>query len=382
MEDIISRDVQNIEISGIRKFYNAVQDYPEAISFIFGEPDFEVPQKIRQSIKNALDSCKTGYTSNLGIIELRKEISSYLAEKEIKYSSDDICLTVGCAEGLLCAFKAVVNAGDTVLIPNPGFPSYKSIVSLCSASSVYYEFNEDFSINIKDLESKIKKYKPKVLVLSFPSNPTGAILNREDMESIYNIIKNNDIIAISDEIYCELCFDKYYTPIQHSDIKDKFILVSGFSKMFSMTGLRIGYACANQEILKAMIKVHSYNVSCAPSICQWGALTGLKECRQDICNMRDEFIRRRDYIYQRLINMGLDVVMPKGAFYIFPSIKKFGLKSNEFCLRLLKEAGVAVVPGDAFGEKGEGYMRLSYSDKIKNLEEGLNRIENWIKTNF
>ncbi|MBV4424945.1 pyridoxal phosphate-dependent aminotransferase [Clostridium tyrobutyricum] len=382
MENIIARDVENIEISGIRKFYNAVQKYPETVSFIFGEPDFEVPEKIKQSIKNALDSGKTGYTSNLGISQLREEISLYLAEKKIKYSPDDIYLTVGCAEGLLCAFKAIVNVGDTVLMPNPGFPSYKSIVNLCGANPIYYEFNEDFSINIEDLENKVNTYKPKVLVLSFPSNPTGAILNKQNMESIYKIIKENDIIAISDEIYCELCFDKYYTPIQHEDIKDKFILVSGFSKMFSMTGLRIGYACASQEILKAMLKVHSYNVSCAPSICQWGALTGLRECRQDVYNMRDEFIKRRDYVYKRLINMGLDVVMPKGAFYIFPSIEKFGLKSNEFCLRLLKEAGAAVVPGDAFGDKGEGYMRLSYSDKINNLKEGLDRIENWIKTNF
>lgn len=382
MENIIARDVESIEISGIRKFYNAVQNYPEAVSFVFGEPDFEVPEKIRKAITNALDSGKTGYTSNAGIIELREEICGYLAEKNIHYLPEDICVTAGCAEGLLCAFKAIINAGDRVLIPNPGFPSYKSILNLCNATPIYYEFNEDFSINIEDLENKIKKYNPKVLVLSFPSNPIGAILNKSDMESIYNIIKNNDIIAISDEIYCELCFDKYYTPIQHDDIKDKFVLVSGFSKMFSMTGLRIGYVCASEKIIKGVLKVHSYNVSCAPSICQWGALTGLKECRQDVDNMKNEFIKRRDYVYDRLIKMGLDVIMPQGAFYIFPSIKKFGLKSNEFCLRLLKEAGAAVVPGDAFGDKGEGYMRISYSDNLDNLKKGLDRIENWIKLNF
>lgn len=382
MKNIIAKDVNSIEISGIRKFYNAVQNYPEAISFIFGEPDFEVPKKIREAIKKALDLGKTKYTSNYGIIQLREETSKYLAEKNINYVPDEIFLTAGCAEGLLCAFKAVVNSGDSVLMPNPGFPSYKSIVSLCDANPIYYEFNTDFSINIEDLEYKVRKYKPKVLVLSFPSNPTGAILSRDDMESIYNIIKSNNIIVISDEIYCELCFDEYYTPIQHSDIKDKFILVSGFSKMFSMTGLRLGYACASKEIINAMLKIHSYNVSCAPSICQWGAVTGLRECRQDIKNMRDEFIKRRDYVYKRLVDIGLDVPMPKGAFYIFPSISKFGLKSNDFCLRLLKEAGVAVVPGDAFGNKGEGYMRLSYSTNMENLKNGIDRIENWIKYNF
>ncbi|AJA49220.1 putative N-acetyl-LL-diaminopimelate aminotransferase [Clostridium pasteurianum DSM 525 = ATCC 6013] len=382
MENIIARDIESIEISGIRKFFNALQNYPDALSFVFGEPDFPVPEKIKTAVSEALDLGKTGYTSNAGIPELREEICKYLLEKNIKYSPDETALTVGCAEGLLCAFKAVINSGDKVLIPNPGFPSYKSLLKLCGADPIYYEFNDDFSINIEDLEYKLKIHKPKAIVLCFPSNPTGAILSKNDRESLYEIIKNNNIIAISDEIYCELCFDEYYTPIQHEDIKDKFILVSGFSKMFSMTGLRVGYVCASEQIIKAVLKVHSYNCSCAPSICQWGALTGMKECRQDAIDMKNEFIRRRNYVYDRLVKMGLDVEMPKGAFYIFPSIKKFGIKSNEFCLRLLDEAGVAVVPGDAFGDKGEGYMRISYSDNLDNLKKGLDRIEKFIKINF
>lgn len=382
MKNIISDNVKNIEISGIRQYHEEVQKYPTAVSFIFGEPDFEVPRKITKAVADALISGKTTYTSNIGIKELRQEISRYLSLKNIEYSSEEICLTAGCTEGLICTFKAVINKGDKVLIPNPGFPSYLPMLNLCDASPIYYDLNDDFSINIEDLKSKISQFKPKALVLSFPLNPTGAILSKKDTENLYEVIKENNIIAISDEIYSEICFDEFHTPIQHNDIKDKFILVSGFSKMFSMTGLRVGYVCANKNIIQSVLKVHSYNVSCAPSISQWGALTGLRECMEDLENMKKEYLRRRNYVYKRLTDMGLEVTMPKGTFFIFPSIKKFGLTSEEFCNRLLREAEVAVIPGSAFGSRGEGHIRISYSTHMYNLEKGLNRLESWIKNNF
>jgi aminotransferase len=221
------------------------------------------------------------------------------------------------------------------------------------------------------------------MVISYPSNPTGATLSKEDRENLYNIIRENKIIVITDEIYSALCFEEeYYSVAQYEEIKDRVILVSGFSKMFSMTGLRIGYVCAEKLFMEQIMKVHQYNVSCAPSIVQWGAYEGLLNCLNDVENMKIEFGNRRDYVYERLLAMGMDVIKPMGAFYIFPSIKRYDISSEVFCERLLKEGKVAVVPGSAFGTGGEGYFRISYSYNMKTLEEGLNRIEKWIKGAF
>lgn len=380
MENIISRNVQSIELSGIRKFFNKVSKVPEAISLTLGQPDFKVPEGIKSAMIKAIEEDKTTYTSNEGIIELRKEISNYLNNNGISYGSDEICLTIGGSEGLLATFTTLINAGDKVLIATPAYPAYESCVKLLGGKVINYDLKDDFSIDCDKLEKHIQLEKPKVLVLSYPSNPTGALLSKEDRDKLHGIISANDIIVITDEMYSALCFDdKYYSVAQFGDIKEKVILVSGFSKMFSMTGLRLGYVCADRKYIQSIVKVHQYNVSCAPSIVQWGALEGLKSCLEDVEEMRREFIKRRDYVYKRLKDMGLDVKMPKGAFYIFPSIKKFGIKSEEFCDRLLYEGKVAAVPGSAFGIGGEGYMRISYSYSMKQLEEGLNRIENFIK---
>jgi aminotransferase len=376
----ISDNVNRIEISGIRKFYNKLADYPDAISLTLGQPDFSVPEKIKEAIIQAIRENKTEYTSNAGIIELRKEICSYLQSFGIKYDPEEVCLTVGGSEGLMDVFMAFINPGDKVLIPTPAYPAYESCVNLVGGKVVNYELNGDFSINFEALKQMIKEENPKLMVVSYPSNPTGAVLSKKDSEKLRDIIKENDIIVISDEIYSSLCFDEeYYSIASYGDIKSKVVLVSGFSKMFSMTGLRLGFICAEKQYMDSIIKVHQYNVSCAPSIVQWGALAGLRECMGNVESMKEEFIRRRDYLYGQLKDIGVDVNMPMGAFYMFPGINKFNMSSDEFCERLLKEEGVAIVPGSAFGPGGEGYIRISYAYSMPQLEESARRIRKFVE---
>lgn len=378
-QEVISKKVQRIEISGIRRFFNKVSNYKDVISLTLGQPDFKVPIRIKKELVNAIEEDKTTYTSNAGLRDLRLEIERYLKTMDINYNAEEICVTVGGSEGLMCVFSTLLNEGDKVLIPSPAYPAYESCAKLLGGEILSYKLKNDFSIDFSNLESILQKEKPKVMVLSYPSNPTGAILSKEDNYKLYKIIKENNIIVISDEIYSSLCFEeKYYSIAQYEDIKDKVILVSGFSKMFSMTGLRIGYVCAKNEFINSIIKVHQYNVSCAPSICQWGAYAGLKYCMEDVAYMKEEFIKRRDFVYDRLKYMGIDTYLPKGAFYIFPSIKKYNMTSEEFCERLLKEAKVAIVPGSAFGEMGEGHIRISYAYSMEELNEALNRMESWL----
>jgi aminotransferase len=380
---MFSNNVRNIEISGIRKFFNKVSEVPEALSLTLGQPDFSVPDKIKSAMIKAIEENKTGYTSNAGLPELREEISKYLKSFDINYSALETCMTIGGSEGLLSVFMALINKGDKVLIPAPAYPAYESCVKLVGGTVVDYELNADFTINFEKLKNAIAVEKPKLLVVSYPSNPTGAVLSKEDRDRLYSIVKQGNIIVISDEIYSALCYeDSYYSICQYEDIKHKVILVSGFSKMFSMTGLRLGYVCAEKVYMDQIIKVHQYNVSCAPSIVQWGAYEGLKSSLSDVENMKQEFKRRRDYLFERLTSMGMEVVIPKGAFYILPSIKKYGLSSEEFCERLLREGLVAAVPGSAFGSGGEGYMRISYSYSMENLKNAMDRLEKWLKENF
>jgi len=376
----ISGNVNSIEISGIRKFYNKLANYPDAISLTLGQPDFSVPERIKEAIIEAIRKNKTEYTSNAGIIELRREICSYLGSFGICYDPDEVCLTVGGSEGLMDVFMAFINPGDKVLIPTPAYPAYESCVKLIGGEVVNYELNGDFSINFEALKKVISEEKPKLMVVSYPSNPTGAVLSREDSEKLRDVIMHSDMVVISDEIYSSLCFDeKYHSIAGYQEIKSKVVLVSGFSKMFSMTGLRLGFVCAEKQYMDSIIKIHQYNVSCAPSIVQWGACTGLRECMNDVDSMKEEFIRRRDYLYKQLKDIGFDVNMPMGAFYMFPSIKKFGISSDEFCERLLREEGVAIVPGSAFGPGGEGYIRISYAYSMTQLEECARRIRKFVE---
>lgn len=370
-----------MEISGIRKFFNKVSKVDGAVSLTLGQPDFSVPQKIKKAMINAIEENRTGYTSNAGIEELRSAISNYLSKYfNINFDKDEICLTVGGSEGLLSTFTALINSGDKVLIPTPAYPAYESCVKLLGGEILNYYLKEDFSIDFNKLEEIILKESPKIMVLSYPSNPTGAVLSKEDRDKLYTLIKDKDIMVISDEIYSSLVFeDEYYSIAQYEDIKNKIVLVSGFSKMFSMTGLRLGYICASPTLMGNIIKVHQYNVSCAPSIVQWGAYEGIKNCLDDVEHMKSEFVKRRDYLYKKLLSLGFEVNLPKGAFYIFPSIKNFNMSSDEFCERVLHEAKVAMVPGSAFGGGGEGHIRISYSYSMEELQEALERIEKWIR---
>ena len=379
MNNIFSNNVNKVEISGIRKFFNKVSKVEGAISLTLGQPDLPVPKNIKSAMISAIHKNKTEYTANNGIPELRSEISNFLGGMDINYLADEIIVTVGGSEALLCTFGAFLNAGDKVLVPSPAYPAYESCVKIFGAEVVNYNLNSDFTINFESLCKLINDENPKLLVVSYPSNPTGAALSLQERDKLFQILKEKDIFIISDEIYSSLCYEKYYSLAQIKELRDRIILVSGFSKMFSMTGLRVGYACASKYIMDNIMKVHQYNVSSATSISQWGAYEGLLSCMNDVYNMKIEFEKRKEYVYKRLKHMGLAVTRPKGAFYIFPSITKFGMDSEEFCNRLLYEGKVAIVPGSAFGIGGEGFIRISYSYSLEVLKEGLDRMEKWLE---
>lgn len=376
----MNKNLEEVRISGIRKFYNEVKKVEGAISLTLGQPDFQMPEIVKKALIEAVENNKTTYTENLGILELRTEISKYLGAKGINYNENDICITVGGSEALFTIFTALLNKGDKVLIPTPAYPAYESIVKIIGGEVVNYSLNDDFSINIEELKEYIEKEKIKYLVLSLPSNPTGAILSNEEKESLVKLIKEEDIIVISDEIYESLCYGEYNSVAQCSDVLEKIIYVNGFSKMLSMTGLRVGYFACKEEMMNELIKVHQYNVSCAPSISQWAVVEGLKRGLNDVAKMKLVFEKRRQFVIKELEDIGLDVVEPMGAFYVFPSIKKFNISSEEFCLRLLNEYKVACVPGSAFGIGGEGYIRISYCYSDEQLKEALLKIKAFCNT--
>ncbi|MGV3025558.1 pyridoxal phosphate-dependent aminotransferase [Clostridium thermobutyricum] len=375
----MNENVKSVQISGIRKFYNEVVKVKDAISLTLGQPDFNTPNCIKEEMKKAIDEDKTTYTPNAGIIQLREEISKYLKTLNINYSKEDICITVGGSEGLYSVFQSLVNPGENVLIPTPAYPAYESIVKIIGGKVFNYKLNEDFSLNIEEIERSLDESNSKILVLSFPTNPTGAILDKEGRDKLIKLIKDREIIVITDEIYASIIYDDYYSIAQEDEILDKVIYISGFSKMFSATGLRIGYVCAKKDLMNEIMKVHQYGVSCATSIVQYGMISGLKNGVSEVEKMKQEFKNRRDFVCERLTKMGLEHTVPKGAFYVFPSIKKFNLSSYEFCMKLLNEEKVACVPGEAFGEGGEGYIRISYCYSIEELKLALDKIEDFIK---
>ncbi|MCE5222321.1 MAG: aminotransferase class I/II-fold pyridoxal phosphate-dependent enzyme [Clostridium sp.] len=378
----MNKQVEKIQISGIRRFAEKVKKVDGAISLTLGQPDFCVPLNISEGMINAIKSNKTTYTSNAGIDELRDEICKYLKTFHIEYNKEEVCITVGGSEGLYSVLFALMNEGDKILIPGPAYPAYENISIMIGAEVVNYGLNEDFTLNIDEIKEKLEKEDIKYLMLSFPSNPTGAILSRKQRDELVELIKERDIIVITDEMYSAIIFDDYYSVAQVSEIKDKIIYVSGFSKIFSMTGLRIGYVACSEKYMREIIKVHQYAVSCAPSIAQYGALEGLKNSLGDVEDMKKSFEKRKDYCMNRLKQLNLEVAEPKGAFYIFPSIKKFNMLSEDFCEKLLNEGKLACVPGTAFGDLGEGYMRISYCYSDEILKEAFDRLENFLKFNF
>ena len=382
MDNMISEKVQKVEISGIRKFYNKVAEVPDAISLTLGEPDFHVPSKVKEAMIKSIEENKTGYTANAGILELREEVSKYLESYGIHYNPQEICLTVGGSEALMSVFTSLINKGDKVLIPTPAYPAYESCVKIIGGKVVNYSLTEGFSVDFQVLEKIIYEEKPKIIVLSFPSNPTGMVMTKDDRDKLYEILKDKNITILTDEIYNAISYESnYYSISQYSELSERVVLIGGFSKTFSMTGLRLGYVCANERFMKSIMKVHQYTVSCPSSISQYGALEGLRSCLEDVEYMKNQFQLRRDFVYDRLVELGFDVVKPNGAFYIFPSIKKFNITSEEFCERLLREGKVAAVPGSAFGAGGEGYIRISYSYSLEQLREGICRMEKWLAAN-
>lgn len=382
LEHLINNQVREIQISGIRKFYNLLANYKDAISLTLGQPDFCTPEHIKTAAKTAIDKNRTSYTPNAGLAELREAASQYFKNKYfLSYDpSNEIIVTNGASEGIDIALRTILEKDCDVILPGPVYPGYEPIIRLCGANPIYVDTtNTGFKLNATMLREKITD-KTRCIILPYPSNPTGCVLNDEDLDEIAKLLFDKDMFILSDEIYSELNYNSNHLSIaNYPGMRDKTIVINGLSKSHSMTGWRIGFTLAPDYITKNMLKVHQYNATCACSISQYAALEALTNGTDDSKPMKEEYMLRRDYIYKRLLDMELDVVKPEGAFYIFPSIKQFNMKSFDFAFKLLDEARVAVVPGDAFSNYGEGYIRLSYAYSMDVLKEALDRMEGFVK---
>ncbi len=378
----MNKRMVNVQYSGIRKFFDEVKKYGDAISLTVGQPDFKLPKPIEEGVVKAVREGKTAYTVNQGIPELRERISDYIKQEYcINFSKDEIILTAGGSEALFVTFNTLFNEGDKVLVPGPGYPAYENTLNFVGANPIFYGIYKDGGIDFDHIEKNLKNNDIKGIILCFPNNPTGVALSKEDKERFYNILKKYpECKIISDEIYSAISYGKFETVCEYDDVLDRVVLVSGFSKMFSMTGLRLGFICAKSPIIGELNKVHLYATSCAPSIVQYGTLYGFDESLKDVEFMRNEFEKRRNFVYQRLMNMGFKVKNPMGAFYIFPSLDGITQKNSyDFCVDLLRSEKLACVPGSAFGEMGEGYIRISYCNSLGELDRGLERLEKYIK---
>jgi aminotransferase len=386
MRDFRSQRAKNIKPSGIRKFFDIVSEREDVISLGVGEPDFITPWEIRDAGIQALKKGYTQYTSNKGLPALRKEISSYLKDYYgVDFSAEDTVITVGASEAIDIVLRATIDEGDEVLIPDPSYVSYKPCVELSGGVAVSVPCSGDngFKLTPEMLESVITE-KTKILIFPYPNNPTGGIMEKEYVEKIIPVILKHDLLVVSDEIYAELTYGRPHCSIaSFPELKDRVVLIGGFSKAFAMTGWRVGYACAPTEILKTMLKIHQYAIICAPIFSQYAALEGLKRGREDgfssVREMKEEYDRRRRFMLKAFTDMGLECFEPKGSFYIFPSVKNTGMTGEEFATALLESKKVAVVPGDAFGEFGKYYVRCSYAYSMKNLNEATQRIAEFIK---
>ncbi len=381
-KSLLNRTVLETKPSGIRKFFDIAEKMDNVISLGVGEPDFATPWHIRQAGIQSLEDKRTRYTANRGIIKLRKEISKYLLNRySLNYSPDsDILVTVGGSEGIDCAVRAIVNPGDEVIIPQPSFVCYEPIVRFAGGVPVFIETvaEDEFRLTAEQLKKAITD-KTKLLVLPYPCNPTGAIMPAEDLEEIAKVLRDTNIFILSDEIYCELTYGGDHTSIASIDgMMERTVLIGGFSKSYSMTGWRMGYACANAEIMQQMVKIHQFGIMSAPTTSQYAAIEALKNGDSDVIRMRNQYDTRRRLMVNGFNKIGLTCFEPKGAFYAFPCIKSTGLSSDEFCEQLLKKYNVAVIPGNAFGDCGDGYIRASYCYSVEHIEEALRRIELFI----
>lgn len=377
----VAEVVQKMPPSGIRKFFDLIEKTKGVISLGVGEPDYITPDVVREACCNALETGRTKYTSNSGIPELREEIAHYLQSRfEVQYSPEQVIITVGVSEAVDLALRAITNPGDEILIGEPCYVSYAPAVSLAGGIPVLVpaRAEEKFKLKKKDIISHISS-KTKAILLSYPNNPTGAIMERADLEEIAQIARYYDLLVISDEVYAELTYGKKHVSISTlAGMKERTILLNGFSKAFAMTGWRLGYAAGPKEVIDAMLKIHQYTMLCAPSLSQFAAVTALREGMPFIDEMVKDYDKRRRIIVQGLRELGLPCFEPEGAFYAFPSIKGTGMTSEEFCEKLLLEEKVAVVPGNAFGPSGEGYIRCCYAAAQQDIEEALERIRRFL----
>lgn len=382
---IINKTVENIKPSGIRRFFDIASSMENVISLGVGEPDFNTPWQVRKAGINSLESGKTKYTSNKGNAKLVSEISKYMERKyAVKYNAEnEIFVTVGGSEAIDACIRAVVEPGDEVIIPQPSYVCYEPITLLAGGVPVIIntKAENDFKVTPEELKEAISD-KTKLLILPYPCNPTGAIMEKEDIEKLYEVLKDTNILVLSDEIYSELTFNgskTHCSPASIDGMKERTVVVNGFSKAFSMTGWRLGFACGPKEIIAPMLKIHQYAIMCAPTTSQYAAIEALRSCDEDVKVMAEEYNRRRRLVVKGFNKIGLECREPKGAFYAFPSIKNTGLTSEEFCERLLESKKVAVVPGNAFGDSGEGFIRVSYCYSVEHLKEALKRIEEFLK---
>lgn len=382
MRDPLSKTIVTIQPSGIRKFFDIVSEMKDAISLGVGEPDFDTPWHIRDEGIYSLEKGRTFYTSNSGLKELRMEIAKFLSRRYgLEYDFNrEMVITVGGSEAIDIAMRAMLDPGDEVLIPQPSYVSYYPCCILANGTPVVIELKaeNEFRLKPEELEAAITP-KTKLLVLPYPNNPTGAVMEKSDLEAIAEIIKNHDLYVLSDEIYSELTYtDNHVSIASLPGMKERTIVINGFSKSHAMTGWRLGYACGPEIIIKQMLKIHQYAIMCAPTTSQYAAIDAMKNGDEDVQKMREEYNGRRRYLLHRFKEMGLECFEPFGAFYMFPCIKEFGMTSEEFATALLKAKKVAVVPGTAFGECGEGFLRVSYAYSLEDLKVALGRIEEFI----
>ena len=381
---ILPRSIVDMPSSGIRKFFDILDSMTDVTALTVGQPDFVTPWKIREAGIESLESGKTYYTSNAGTLELRREISNYMNRRfDLRYDpASEVVVTVGGSEAIDVAMRTLLQPGDEVIIPTPCFVCYEPLCKMTGATPVIVETrNEDkFKLTPELLESAITE-KTKMLVLAYPNNPTGAIMDAEDLEKIAQILREKQIIVLSDEIYAELTYGRRHVSIASlPEMWERTVVVSGFSKAYAMTGWRLGYICAPAPLAKQMLKIHQYAIMCAPTTAQLAAITALRDCDEDVAMMTAEYNRRRRLIYNGLRDIGIESFEPEGAFYIYPHIGKFGLTSGEFCEKLLYEHKCAIVPGVAFGAAGEGFARISYAYSVKHINQALERMEAFIKT--
>lgn len=378
-DKLLSKRVTEIRFSGIRKFFDIAATMDNVISLSVGEPDFKTPWNIRKEAVRTLEKGKTTYTANAGLIKLREAISDYTFKNNgIRYDpASEILVTVGGSEAIDGAFRALLDPGDEVLVPEPSFVCYAPLVNMAGGVAVTIEtkLEDNFKLTPEELKEKITD-RTKALVLPYPNNPTGAVMRRNELEAIAEVLRDTNIIVISDEIYGVLTYgeERHVSIAEIEGMKERTILINGFSKAFSMTGWRMGYSMAPAPITTQMLKIHQYGIMCSPTVSQYAAITALTECEEDVQNMKDEYDSRRRFVVKGFNDMGLPCFEPEGAFYAFPCIKSTGLSSQEFCKRLLQTKKVAIVPGDAFGDSGEGFVRVSYAYSLAHLDTALQRI--------